>query len=273
MRQQLATNRFFEILDEPVITDDAAAPRAVARRGGAELVFEHVNFSYPDVEPGSPPALVDVSLRIAPGETVAVVGATGSGKTTLAAVVPRLYEPTSGRIMLDGVDIAKIPRAELRRLVAVAFDEPALFSTTAAENVLMGAESVDDTGLERALQIAQATDFVQGLPLGAQTQVGESGLRLSGGQRQRLALARTVIGSPRLLVLDDPLSALDIHTGVLVEAALRQILPTTDRAGYRSQAFNRAACRPGRGVVRGPACRPSVPIGTCLRSSPSTHRS
>ncbi|MGO4417702.1 ATP-binding cassette domain-containing protein, partial [Streptomyces sp. MCAF7] len=156
----------------------------------------------------------------------ALVGATGSGKTTLTALVPRLHEPTRGRITLDGRDITTLPRDELRELVAVAFEEPTLFSATAGENVLMGAAGTGQADLVRALQVAQA-DFVHALPQGADTQVGEQGLSLSGGQRQRLALARAVVGQPRFLVLDDPLSALDVHTEALVEAALRQVLATT----------------------------------------------
>jgi len=223
-----AAGRFFEALDEPASTDATPPARpAQTRTRAAELAFEGVEFRYPDAPPGSPPVLHNVNLRIAPGETVALVGATGSGKTTLAALVPRLYEPTSGRITLDGVDISTLPRAELRQLVAVAFDEPALFSASAAENVLMGAESAGEADLERALDVAHAREFVQRLPHGAQTRLGENGLSLSGGQRQRIALARTVIGGPRLVVLDDPLSALDIHTEALVEAALREVLVTT----------------------------------------------
>jgi ATP-binding cassette subfamily B protein len=158
---------------------------------------------------------------------VALVGATGSGKSTVAALVPRLYEPTAGRISLDGVDIATIPRDHLRGLVAIAFQEPTLFSAGIADNVLMGTGSTDRAELERALRIARADEFVGALPDGAGTRLGERGLTLSGGQRQRLALARAVAARPRLLVLDDPLSALDIDTEALIEAALRRILATT----------------------------------------------
>jgi ATP-binding cassette subfamily B protein len=158
---------------------------------------------------------------------MALVGATGTGKTTLTALVPRLHEVTSGRITLDGEDITAMPREELRSKVAVAFEEPTLFSASVGENVLMGAQP--DAGqreLERALAIAQA-DFTHALPHGTDTQVGEQGLSLSGGQRQRLALARAVVGRPRFLVLDDPLSALDVHTEAAVEAALRRVLAET----------------------------------------------
>lgn len=230
-----ATDRYFEVMDEPAVEDaparEAVAPEEVAGASGAAgaegLVFSGVAFRYPDAPPGSPPLLRDITLHIRPGETMALVGATGSGKTTLTALVPRLYDPTAGRISLDGRDLATIGRDEARAMVAVAFEEPTLFSATAAENVLMGGEGVQDGELRRALAVAQAEGFVDALPEGGATQVGEQGLSLSGGQRQRLVLARAVVGRPRFLILDDPLSALDVHTEALVEAALRQVLSTT----------------------------------------------
>ncbi|QNS04032.1 ABC transporter ATP-binding protein [Streptomyces xanthii] len=217
-----ATRRFFEVMDEPEETEpDAVAPGAVA--GGDGLRFDGVEFRYPDAEAGSVPTLRRVDLHIRSGETMALVGATGSGKTTLTALVPRLYDVTGGRITLDGRDIAAMSRAELRTLVSMAFEEPTLFSASVAENVRMGAPGAGDAELERALGVAQA-DFVARLPQGAATEVGEQGLSLSGGQRQRLALARSVVGAPRFLILDDPLSALDVHTEAAVEAALRRVL-------------------------------------------------
>ncbi|MEU1556112.1 ABC transporter ATP-binding protein [Streptomyces scabiei] len=247
-----ATERYFEVMDEepessaksapPASTDadiavtagaaarvgTAAAPAggsAGARDGG--LRFHHVTFRYPDAGPGTAPTLYRVDLHIRPGESMALVGATGSGKTTLTALVPRLHEVTSGRITLDGEDITAMSREELRAKVAVAFEEPTLFSATVGENVLMGAHpDAGATELDRALAIAQA-EFAHALPQGTATQVGEQGLSLSGGQRQRLALARAVVGRPRFLVLDDPLSALDVHTEAAVEAALRRVLAET----------------------------------------------
>src|ERR1022692_100005 len=143
-----AADLFFEVMDEPAITGESAGPvPARTRFRAAELAFEGVQFRYPDAPPGSPPVLRDVSLRITAGEPLALVGATGSGKTTLAALVSRLYEPTGGRITLDGTDISAMPRAELRALMAVAFDEPALLSASAAQNVLMGAESASEADL------------------------------------------------------------------------------------------------------------------------------
>ncbi|MEC4019726.1 ABC transporter ATP-binding protein [Streptomyces sp. H27-D2] len=202
---------------------------------GSGLRFHGVEFRYHDAPADAPATLRGIDLHIRTGETMALVGATGSGKTTLTTLIPRLHEATRGRITLDGTDIATLPRERLRELVAVAFEEPTLFSATAGENVLMGLEQARSQQpeqrrqdeLARALEVAQAAEFVAALPHGAHTQVGEQGLSLSGGQRQRLALARAVVGSPRFLVLDDPLSALDVHTEALVEAALRQVLATT----------------------------------------------
>ncbi|MFI2778861.1 ABC transporter ATP-binding protein [Streptomyces sp. ALB3] len=227
MSQESATaaDRYFEVMDvaeEP----GTGTPEGAAGGGARGIVFEGVEFRYPDAEPGSPPVLGRIDLRIRPGETMALVGATGCGKTTLTALVPRLHEVTGGRILLDGEDIAAMERTRLRELVSVAFEEPTLFSATVGENVLMGAETAGEHELRRALSVAQA-DFVHELPQGVGTQVGEQGLSLSGGQRQRLALARAVVGAPRFLVLDDPLSALDVHTEALVEAALRRVLEET----------------------------------------------
>jgi len=203
----------------PDVSDTADADRG--------LRFHDVTFRYPDAPTDSPPVLDRVDLHIRPGESMALVGTTGSGKTTLTALVPRLHEVTSGRITLDGHDISALPREALRALVAVAFEEPTLFSASVGENVLMGAgDEAGETELRHALSVAQA-DFVHSLPQGTDTQVGEQGLSLSGGQRQRLALARAVVGKPRFLVLDDPLSALDVHTEAAVESALRRVLADT----------------------------------------------
>jgi ATP-binding cassette subfamily B protein len=220
-----ATERYFEVLDaQPESVVPGAAPTDAA---GSGLRFDKVRFRYPDASTGTPPVLDRIDLHVRPGESMALVGATGSGKTTLTALVPRLHEVTSGHITLDGEDITAMSREELRSKVAVAFEEPTLFSATIADNVLMGAEdSAGAADLNRALSVAQA-DFAHSLPQGTDTQVGEQGLSLSGGQRQRLALARAVVGRPRFLVLDDPLSALDVHTEAAVEAALRDVLADT----------------------------------------------
>ncbi len=223
-----ATDRFFEVLDEPDTPEaDAPAPGTAAAPTTPDGIrFTGVRFRYPDAPDGSPDLLAGVDLHIRSGETMALVGATGSGKTTLTALLPRLYEATAGTITLDGRDIRELPRPRLRELVSVAFEEPTLFSATVRENVLMGAPGAGEEQLRTALDTAQA-GFVEKLPNGPDTEVGEQGLSLSGGQRQRLALARAVVGDPAFLVLDDPLSALDVHTEALVERALREVLGTT----------------------------------------------
>ncbi|WP_137993246.1 ABC transporter ATP-binding protein [Streptomyces vilmorinianum] len=220
-----ATERYFEVMDEP---EETPGPPSVEPGSPDGVRFENVSFRYPDAAADAPPVLDRVDLHIRPGETLALVGGTGSGKTTLTALVPRLHEATGGRILLDGEDITLMERERLRELVSVAFEEPTLFSASVGENVLMGAtDGAGEPELRRALGVAQADGFVAALPEGTATQVGEQGLSLSGGQRQRLALARAVVGRPRFLVLDDPLSALDVHTEALVEAALREVLRET----------------------------------------------
>ncbi|GAA3260892.1 ABC transporter ATP-binding protein [Nonomuraea helvata] len=196
--------------------------------GGAETVdrprghlrFEGVGFHFPGSEQ---PVLRDVWLDVRPGETVAIVGATGSGKTTLTALVPRLIDPTEGRVTIDGHDVRDLTLPTLRSVVATAFEEPTLFSMSVRENLTLGRLDATEEELAAAIQTAQAM-FVYDLPWGLDTRIGEQGLSLSGGQRQRLALARAVLSKPRILVLDDTLSALDVETEALVEEALRHVL-------------------------------------------------
>jgi ATP-binding cassette, subfamily B, bacterial len=219
-----AAERLWEVLDTvPAIADPAEAAVPEPTGTGGELVFENVGFHYPN---SARPIIRDFSLRIAPGETVALVGPTGCGKTTLTALVPRLYDATEGRVLLDGADVRDLPLAELRHRVACAFEDPTLFSASVRENLTMGVPDASAEQIEEAVAVAQA-GFVNELPWGLDTRVGEQGLTLSGGQRQRVALARAVLGRPSVLVLDDPLSALDIHTEGKVEEALRSVLAGT----------------------------------------------
>jgi ATP-binding cassette, subfamily B, bacterial len=216
-----ATTRYWEVRDiEPSIVDPVTpVPLAGPVRG--ELVLRDVRFAYP----GSDREILrGVDLTVRPGETMALVGATGSGKTTLTALVPRLYDVTGGAVLVDGVDVRHVRLAELRRAVATAFEDPVLISASVRENVALGVPDSPDEDVWDALRVASADGFVAALPWGLDTRIGEQGMSLSGGQRQRLALARAVLGHPPVLVLDDPLSALDVHTEAEVEGALRRVL-------------------------------------------------
>ncbi|MET1017424.1 MAG: ABC transporter ATP-binding protein [Leifsonia flava] len=226
-----ATDRFFDILDEVNAIRDPEAPVTITDPRG-ELHFDDVHFRYQD-SPERFPDLVDgVELTLQPGETMALVGLTGSGKSTITALTTRLYDVTGGAVRLDGVDVRDLSREELRRHIAMAFEDATLFSASVRDNVLLGRPEFAerspeaDAALAEALEIAQA-GFVHDLPEGVDTTVGEEGMSLSGGQRQRLALARAVAAKPAVLVLDDPLSALDVDTEALVEAALRRVLAST----------------------------------------------
>jgi ATP-binding cassette, subfamily B, bacterial len=248
-----AAQRIYEIFDtEPAITDPAARQRGAvpaglrseepvpgdgeaggerrgkavpsgapeARRQRGRLRFDRVTFRYP----GAPvPLLRGVSLDLEPGETVALVGPNGAGKTTLLQLVPRLAEVTGGAILLDGTDVRDLPLAGLRAAVGCAFEDPTLFSASVRENVSYGAPGADEEAILAALAAAQA-GFVADLPWGLDTRIGEQGMALSGGQRQRVALARAILARPAVLLLDDPLSALDVHTEAKVTRALEQVL-------------------------------------------------
>ena len=220
-----ATDRVFEVMDVENTIVDPAEPETIADPRGS-LVFDDVHFKYQDAPEGVRDLLDGVSFSIEPGETMALVGLTGSGKSSLTALVPRLYDVTGGSIRLDGVDIRALSLFELRSHIAMAFEDATLFSSSVRDNVMLGRPEGTDDELHEAIAIAQAA-FVYDLPDGVDTVVGEEGLSLSGGQRQRLALARAVAAKPSVLVLDDPLSALDVETEELVEAALRQILVRT----------------------------------------------
>lgn len=214
-----ASVRLAEVFDSrPEIVDRASS--RPPRPGRGRVRFEDVGFRYPGAGVW---VLRGLDLEIEPGETLALVGATGSGKTTVASLVPRLYDVTEGRLTLDGVDVRDLPLRSLRAQVGVAFEEPILFSASIHENLVMGRPLRDDAQLRRAIEVARA-EFIWDLPWGLETRVGEQGYSLSGGQRQRLALARAVLGSPRILVLDDPLSSVDVHTEREIEEALASML-------------------------------------------------
>lgn len=212
-----SADRVMEVLDT---TPEIVGGAHVIESPRGHLRFEGVEFRFPGAER---PVLRDVWLDVRPGETVAIVGATGSGKTTMTALVPRLCDVTGGRVTIDGHDVRDLTLPTLRSIVATAFEEPTLFSMSVRENIMLGHDGATEEEMRAALEIAQAT-FAYDLPWGLDTRIGEQGMSLSGGQRQRLALARAVLGNPRILVLDDTLSALDVETEALVEEALRLVL-------------------------------------------------
>jgi ATP-binding cassette subfamily B protein len=234
-----AAQRVLEIFDtEPEITDQSAertvvpAARQVVPAAGripgprreptsrGHLVFDHVSFSYPGA---ADPVLRDIVLDLPPGKTVVLTGATGAGKSTLLQLVPRLADASSGSVRLDGTDVRDLPLDRLRAVVGCAFEDATLFSASVRENVMFGAPDADEAAVEAALTAAQAR-FAFDLPWGLDTRIGEQGMALSGGQRQRIALARAILAQPDVLILDDPLSALDVHTEERVTSALHEIL-------------------------------------------------
>jgi len=214
-----AANRIAEIFDAPrEITD---GPSSQAPRGG-RLELVDVGFRFPDAA-ADDWALRHVNATVEPGETLALVGSTGSGKSVLASLLSRLYDVTEGEIRIDGQDIRELSLPALRQAVATAFEDPTLFSMSVAENLRLGRPDATDEQMAQAIEVA-AADFVYDLPFGLDTRIGEQGMSLSGGQRQRLSLARAILAAPKILVLDDTLSALDVHTEAVVEEALRRVL-------------------------------------------------
>ena len=214
-----AVQRLNEVMDSRPDIADLPGARAMERCKG-RIELRGVGFKYPKSDEW---IFRGLNLTIEPGETLGLVGRTGSGKTTLAYLVPRLYDVTEGSVLLDGIDVRDLHLRSLRSHIGTAFEDPILFSASVHENLVMGRPIVSDEELKRALKVAQA-EFVWDLPWGLETRVGEQGYTLSGGQRQRLALARAVLGSPPVLVLDDPLSSVDVHTEAVIERALASVL-------------------------------------------------
>jgi ATP-binding cassette subfamily B protein len=212
-----AANRVAEIFDAPrEITD---GPATETPRGG-RLELIDVGFRFPDSATWS---LRHVDLTVEPGETLALVGSTGSGKSVLVSLLSRLYDVTEGAILIDGTDIRELSLPALRQAVATAFEDPTLFSMSVDENLKLGRPDATNDQMAQAITVA-AADFVYDLPFGLDTRIGEQGMSLSGGQRQRLSLARALLAAPSILVLDDTLSALDVHTEAVVTEALRRVL-------------------------------------------------
>jgi ABC-type multidrug transport system fused ATPase/permease subunit len=218
-RATASGERIFQILDEP---------EEIAERPGAQplppgegrIVFENVTFGYDPERP----VLESIDLEIEPDQNVAIIGHTGSGKTTLTALVPRFYDVTAGRITVDGVDVRGVTLSLLRRSIAVISQDPFLFSTTVRENIAFGAPEATDEEIERAARLAQAHEFVAELPQGYDTVIGERGITLSGGQRQRVAIARAIATNPRILILDDATASVDATTEAKIRLGLREAM-------------------------------------------------
>ncbi len=218
-RATASGERIFQVMDEPEeIADRVDA--VVLPPGPGRLRFEHAGFEYLRGRP----VLEDIHLDLAPGTTVALIGHTGSGKTTLTSLVPRFYDVTAGRVLLDGVDVRDVTLTSLRRSIGVISQDPFLFSATVRENITFGAPELDDTEVERIARLAEAHEFVERLPHGYDTVIGERGITLSGGQRQRLAIARALAVDPRVLILDDATASVDASTEARIRLGLREAM-------------------------------------------------
>ena len=218
-RATASGERIFQVMDEP--EEIADRPGAIELpEGGGDLRFEGVGFEYMDERP----VLHDIDLEVEPGKTIALIGHTGSGKTTLTSLVPRFYDVTSGRVTLDGVDVRDVKLNSLRHAIGIISQDPFLFSATVRENITFGAPDLDDAEVEDIARLAQAHEFVERLPKGYDTIIGERGITLSGGQRQRLAIARALAVDPRVLILDDATASVDASTEARIRVGLREAM-------------------------------------------------
>lgn len=211
--------RIFQILDSPSPVTDKKSAREIDHAEG-KVAFDNVSFSYNAITP----ALANVSFRIEPGQRVAVLGAAGSGKTTICNLIPRFYDATEGSVTIDGVNVKDVTLNSLRHNVGIVFQDVFLFQTTIRENISYGVNGVTAEEVEEAAKAANLHDFIMTLPEGYDTQVGERGVTLSGGQRQRLAIARTLLINPPVLILDDSTSSVDVETEQQIQKALHQVM-------------------------------------------------
>jgi ABC-type multidrug transport system fused ATPase/permease subunit len=218
-RATASGERIFQVIDEPEDIIDAPDARSLPP-GPGRIKFEHVTFGYdPDR-----PVLHDVDLELEPGRVVALIGHTGAGKTTLAALVPRFYDVQGGNVAIDGHDVRGVTLTSLRREIGVIAQDPFLFSATVRENIAFGRPDATDEEIERAARLAQAHEFIEALPDGYDTVVGERGITLSGGQRQRVAIARALVVDPRVLILDDATASVDATTEAKIREGLREAM-------------------------------------------------
>src|SRR3954469_8485667 len=218
-RATASGERIFEVLDEP--EEIADRPAAVdLPTGGGRIRFEGVTFGYAERRP----VLEDVDLEIEPGRTIALIGHTGSGKTTLTSLVPRFYDATQGRVSVDGIDVRDAKLVSLRQSIGVISQDPFLFSASVRDNIAFGAVDATEEDVRRAARLAQAEEFVERLPDGYDTVIGERGITLSGGQRQRLAIARALVLDPRILILDDATASVDAATEAKIRIGLREAM-------------------------------------------------
>jgi len=214
-----ALDKIFELLDEQPDLVERPDPVPLPRPLRGEIAFDDVTFAY-----GEKPALLEVSLTVPPGQTVALVGATGAGKSTFAKLVARFYDPTSGRVLVDGIDLRDVSMHELRSQMGIVPQEGFLFSGTLRDNIGFGNPAAGASDLEDACRAVGAWDFIERLPAGLDTQIGERGVQLSAGQRQLVAFARALVADPRILILDEATSNVDLHTETKIEEGLRRLL-------------------------------------------------
>jgi subfamily B ATP-binding cassette protein MsbA len=236
-RAFVGAGRVFDVLDLPVEREDPPDAITLPRILG-DVRFEHVDFAYDEENL----VLADFNAEMLHGEVVALVGPSGAGKSTIVNLVPRFYEPQGGRITVDGVDIAHVRLDDLRGAIAIVPQETQLFNGTIAGNVGFAVPEAEEVDVQRAAELAGAAEFVERLPEGYETMLGERGFSLSGGQRQRIAIARAILRDPRILILDEATSALDSHSEVLIEEALDRLLPgrTTLIIAHRLSTIRRA---------------------------------
>ena len=225
-----SAGRILEILDTTPLVRACQKPVHLPTPQG-RIGFENVSFSYDSV--GSETVLTDITFTAEPGETVAILGATGSGKSTLIHLIPRYYEATAGRITFDGIDVRDLDLTFLRGQIGVALQEAVLFSGTVRDNIRYGRKDADDAAVVAAAEAAQAHDFIKDLPQGYDTLIGQRGVTLSGGQRQRVAIARALLVQPKVLILDDSTSALDIETEIRLQDALDRMIAQARNAPTR----------------------------------------